>query len=84
LDRQTLNFRVDTRHLALAIARELELSDSADQIVTGPLLKQAAGSGDMDQLTRQARVFTRVEPRQKLDIVESPRIDLFRADSICC
>jgi hypothetical protein len=44
LDRQTLNFRVDTRHLALAIARELELSDSADQIVTGPQLKQAAGT----------------------------------------
>ena len=71
MDRQTLNFRVDTRHLALAIARELKLSDSADQIVTGPQLKQAAGSGDMDQLTRQARVFARVEPRQKLDIVES-------------
>ena len=71
MDRQTLNFRVDTRHLALAIARELELSDSADQIVTGPQLKQAAGRGDMDRLTRQARVFARVEPRQKLDIVES-------------
>ena len=56
---------------ALAIARELELSDSAEQIVTGPQLKQAAGRGDMDRLTRQARVFARVEPRQKLDIVES-------------
>ena len=56
---------------ALAIARKLELADSADQIVTGPQLKQAAASGDMDQLTRQARVFARVEPRQKLDIVES-------------
>ena len=52
---------------ALAIARKLELADSADQIVTGPQLKQAAASGDMDQLTRQARVFALVEPRQKLD-----------------
>ena len=56
---------------ALAVARELELSDSADQIITGPQLKQAADSGDMDQLTRQAQVFARVEPRHKLDIVES-------------
>lgn len=56
---------------ALAIARELELSDRADQIVTGPQLRQATGNGDMDKLTRQARVFARVEPRQKLDIVES-------------
>jgi magnesium-transporting ATPase (P-type) len=52
---------------ALAIARKLELADSADQIVTGPQLKQAAAGGDMDQLTRQARVFALVEPRQKLD-----------------
>jgi hypothetical protein len=49
---------------ALAIARELELSDSDEQIVTGPQLKQAAGSSDRDQLTRRARVFARVEPRQ--------------------
>lgn len=56
---------------AVAIARELELSDSADQIVTGPQLKQAAGDQDLDRLTRHARVFARIEPRQKLDIVES-------------
>jgi magnesium-transporting ATPase (P-type) len=49
---------------AVAIARELELSDSADQIVTGRQLKQAASDQDMDRLTRQARVFARVEPRQ--------------------
>jgi magnesium-transporting ATPase (P-type) len=56
---------------ALAIARELELADSADQIVTGPQLKQAEDSAGVDRLTREARVFARVEPRQKLDIVQS-------------
>ena len=60
---------------AYAIGRELELVDSLDQVVTGPALKQAMdhekGLREMDQLTRQASVFARVEPQQKLDIVES-------------
>lgn len=60
---------------AYAIARELELVESFDQVVTGPALKEAMGHEkgleEMDQLTRQASVFARVEPQQKLDIVES-------------
>ena len=56
---------------ALAIARELELADTLDQVVTGPQLKQAADDTAVDQLTRRARVFARVEPQQKLDIVQS-------------
>jgi Ca2+-transporting ATPase len=56
---------------ALAIARELDLADSPEQIVTGPQLKQVSNERDCDALTRDARVFARVEPRQKLDIVQS-------------
>ena len=56
---------------AFAIAQELELADHASQVVTGPELNQAKDAAAFDQLTRQARVFARVDPRQKLDIVES-------------
>jgi len=56
---------------AFAIAQELELADHSSQVVTGPELHQAKDVAAFDQLTRQARVFARVDPRQKLDIVES-------------
>jgi len=57
---------------ALAIARELELADRADQIVTGPLLDEVcADEQALDELVRDARVFARVEPNQKLRIVEA-------------
>jgi len=53
---------------ALAIARELELSG---ELVTGPELKRAEDRDSFDRLTRDARIFARVDPRQKLDIVQS-------------
>ena len=58
---------------ALAIAKELALADSADQVVTGLQLKEAAMAGPhaVMALTATARVFARVEPQQKLDIVKS-------------
>ncbi|HHJ15764.1 MAG TPA: HAD family hydrolase [Gammaproteobacteria bacterium] len=56
---------------AFAIARELELATSPQQIITGPQLQQATDNAAMDHLTRDARVFARVEPQQKLDIVQS-------------
>ena len=56
---------------ALAIARELELADRMQHIVTGPQLLQASDPDEFDRLTTQAHVFARVEPRQKLDIVQS-------------
>jgi magnesium-transporting ATPase (P-type) len=56
---------------ALAIAQELNLADNTEQIVTGPILKQAVDNDSIDKLTREARVFARVEPQQKLDIVQS-------------
>ena len=56
---------------AFAIARELELANHFSQVITGPELHQAKDTDAFDRLTQQARVFARVEPRQKLDIVES-------------
>ena len=56
---------------ALAIAKELHLAESEAQIVTGPQLKKAETEAEIDQLTRDARVFARVEPEQKLHIVQS-------------
>lgn len=56
---------------AFAIARELELVDDPGQVVTGPQLKHAGQAAELDRLVRGARVFARVEPHQKLDIVQS-------------
>jgi len=56
---------------ALAIARELQLAESMDDVVTGPILRRATDDVALGRLTEHARVFARVEPRQKLDIVRS-------------
>jgi Ca2+-transporting ATPase len=56
---------------ALAIARDLGLAEKREQIVTGAELRQAKEQPELDRLTREARVFARVEPQQKLDIVQS-------------
>lgn len=56
---------------AMAIAKELGLTEREEHIVTGPELRAAAGHDEIDSLTRRAHVFARVEPSQKLDIVHS-------------
>ncbi len=58
---------------ALAIARELGLASPSDQAVTGPALKKAAEEGPeaVNAITSRGRVFARVEPQQKVDIVQS-------------
>jgi len=56
---------------ALAIAKELGLAEREEQIVTGPELRAACGHDEIDSMTRRAHVFARVEPSQKLDIVNS-------------
>jgi len=56
---------------AFAIARQLDMVAHADQMVTGPELAEALDSGTIDQMTHRARVFARVGPHQKLDIVQS-------------
>jgi P-type Ca2+ transporter type 2C len=58
---------------ALAIARELGIAESKDQVVTG---RELAALGDPEDqafldATKAARVFARVSPMQKLDIVDA-------------
>ncbi len=55
---------------ASAIAKELGLLESQNQIVTGPQIK-AANEEELDPLVSKAKVFARVEPQQKLHIVQS-------------
>jgi Ca2+-transporting ATPase len=56
---------------ALTIAQDLGLAKTPDQVVTGAVLRQAENEADFDRLTRGTYVFARVEPQQKLDIVQS-------------
>jgi P-type E1-E2 ATPase len=58
---------------AYSIARELDMVESLEQVVTGAELRAAEeqGAEAVDRLTRTARVFARVEPQQKLSIVNS-------------
>lgn len=54
---------------AFAIARELDLIESPDRIVTGRALRKAETRDAADRLILQATVFARVEPQQKVEIV---------------
>ena len=56
---------------ALAIGRELGLAEDDEALVTGPELKATAGEAAFDGLVGRGRIFARIEPRQKLDIVRS-------------
>ncbi|WP_413586544.1 cation-translocating P-type ATPase [Bdellovibrio sp. HCB274] len=55
---------------SLAIARELGLAQSMDEVVSGPALKQAQSEEELSRLILNGRVFARVEPQQKLQIVQ--------------
>ena len=58
---------------AFAIACQLGMANDKVQVITGAQLREAAEAGDaaVDLFTANARVFARVEPQQKLDIVRS-------------
>ena len=56
---------------ALTIARDLQLARDSSEVVTGTQLAKTVDDAGLDTLTANARVFARVEPRQKLDIVQS-------------
>ncbi len=60
---------------AFAIARELEITDSFDEVITGADLGDpgTAISTEFADRVEQARVFARVTPLQKLHIVEAYR-----------
>lgn len=56
---------------AFKIAQELNLCQNENQIVTGREIKEAKSTQERDQLVAKASVFARIEPHQKLDIVQS-------------
>lgn len=58
---------------ALAIARQLHLAEDMTQVITGRQLADAEEKGmdAFDTLTKRAGVFARVEPKQKLSLVQS-------------
>ena len=58
---------------ARAIAAELGICGPSDPVVTGADLRaaEAAGEAALDDLVRPARVFARIEPLQKQQIVDS-------------
>ncbi len=57
---------------ALAIARDLGFAERPDQVVVGSDLMDRS-SQELGELLRTARVFARVAPRQKLEIVQAAR-----------
>lgn len=62
----------DHRVTALAIARDLGLADRADQVLTAGEL-EGKSAEQMAEAVRRVRVFARVTPRQKLEIVQAAR-----------
>jgi len=56
---------------AYAIGAELGLASDPAQVITGPQLQRAESEAEQDRLVHGARVFARMEPRQKTDIVRS-------------
>ncbi|MHC4940135.1 MAG: cation-translocating P-type ATPase [Planctomycetota bacterium] len=57
---------------ALAIGRDLGMASSEDEVVTGSALTRL-GAGELADAVRGTRVFARVSPHQKLDIVQAAR-----------
>ena len=57
---------------ALAIARELGLAERPEQVITGAELESFSAE-DLREVVREARVFARTAPRQKLDLVQAAR-----------
>lgn len=62
----------DHRVTALAIARDLGLADRDEQVVTAADLDDKSVD-QLAEMVQQVRVFARVTPRQKLQIVEAAR-----------
>jgi len=56
---------------AFSIAQELGIASSEDQVVTGAELMGLDDPASFDDAVGRGRVFARVSPLQKLDIVES-------------
>ncbi len=64
----------DHPETALAIARELGIATTRDEVMTGRQMSDLGDRPDaLEGMVRKTRVFARVEPTQKLEIVEFMR-----------
>ena len=63
----------DNPKTAFAISNELGFVKKQEEVITGIELKEAKNKNTyyFDEITKNAKVYARVEPTQKLDIVES-------------
>ncbi|MFN3146979.1 MAG: HAD family hydrolase [Paracoccaceae bacterium] len=60
--------------IAATIAQELNLIDHADQVVTCPQLKALqTETGSQESRFKGGRVFARMEPQEKVEIMQSVR-----------
>lgn len=62
----------DHRVTALAIARDLGLAEREDEVMTAAEL-EGKTDGELREIVNRIRVFARVTPRQKLEIVNAAR-----------
>lgn len=62
----------DHRVTALAIARDLGLAEQEDEVITAAEL-DGMSNEELTAIVRRVRVFARVTPRQKLEIVDAAR-----------
>ena len=65
----------DNPKTAFAIGNELNFVKNQNEVVIGEDIKNALEKGEeeLDKVTKKAKVFARIEPTQKLDIVTSLR-----------
>lgn len=62
----------DHPETALSVARQLGIAETIEEVVTGVDLRRLSQDPSLyDELVEGAKVFARVEPMQKLDIVKS-------------
>lgn len=63
----------DNPKTAFAIAKNLDFVNNMEQVKTGSDIKNALaiGKDNLDKLTASTKVYSRMEPTQKLDIVDS-------------
>jgi magnesium-transporting ATPase (P-type) len=69
---QTIMVTGDHPVTALAIARDLGLAERPEEVVTGPDMA-AMSAGELGAIMSRVRVFARVAPHQKLEIVEAAK-----------
>lgn len=63
----------DSPKTAYAIAKQLNFVEHMEEVKSGEVIRETLARGEdaLDELTRKTKVYSRMEPTQKLDIVRS-------------